>query len=116
MLNMPGYKDEKSNAIGSVHDYFLDQSNGTFDLSFDVVGPVTLPQPSEFYGGRTEESNDKNPAQMIIDACNAVKGQVNFADYDWDGDKEVEQVMCFMPVRVRQRVVIRTPSGPISSR
>ena len=92
MLNMPGYKDEKSNAIGSVHDYFLDQSNGTFDLSFDVVGPVTLPQPSEFYGGRTEESNDKNPAQMIIDACNAVKGQVNFADYDWDGDKEVEQV------------------------
>lgn len=92
MLNMPGYKDEKSNAIGSVHDYFLDQSNGTFDLTFDVVGPVTLPQSSEFYGGRTEDSNDKDPAQMIIDACNAVKGQVNFADYDWDGDKEVEQV------------------------
>ena len=27
---------------GSVHDYFYSQSYGQFDLSFDVVGPVTV--------------------------------------------------------------------------
>ena len=92
MLNMPGYKDEKSNAIGSVHDYFLDQSNGKFDLTFDVVGPVKLKHPHQFYGERTANMNDANAPQMIIDACNAIQGQVDFSKYDWDDDGEVEQV------------------------
>lgn len=92
MLNKDGYTDPKSGAIGSVHNYFLDQSNGNFDLTFDVVGPVTLNHPYAYYGARTDNSNDANAPQMVIDACNAVKDQVNFADYDWDGDGTVEQV------------------------
>ncbi len=92
MLNQEGYVDKKSGAIGSVHDYFYDQSNGAFDLTFDVVGPITLPHPYKYYGERTSNNNDARAPQMVIDACNAVKGKVNFADYDWNGDKEVEQV------------------------
>ena len=36
--------------------------------------------------------NDANAPQMIIDACNAIQGQVDFSKYDWDDDGEVEQV------------------------
>ncbi len=92
MLNQQGYTDMKSGAIGSVHDYFYDQSNGKLDLSFDVIGPVTLDHPYKYYGERTTRDNDTKAPQMISDACNAIKGKVNFADYDWNGDKEVEQV------------------------
>ena len=91
MLNKVGYTNNNG-AIGSVHDYFLDQSNGKFDLTFDVVGPVKLKHPYKFYGERTGNMNDANAPQMIIDACNAIKGQVDFSKYDWDNDGEVEQV------------------------
>lgn len=92
MLNKDGYTDTKSGAIGSVHDYFHDQSDGKFDLSFDVVGPVTLDHPYSYYGAPSGNEADGNAPQMVIDACNAIKDQVNFADYDWDNDGEVEQV------------------------
>lgn len=92
MLNKDSYTDTKSGAIGSVHDYFHDQSDGLFDLSFDVVGPVTLDHPYSYYGAPSGNEADSNAPQMVIDACNAVKDQVNFADYDWDNDGEVEQV------------------------
>ena len=90
MLNKVGYTNDNG-AIGSVHDYFLDQSNGKFDLTFDVVGPVKLKHPHKFYGERTANMNDANAPQMIIDACNAIQG-IDFSKYDWDDDGEVEQV------------------------
>ena len=91
MLNMAGYTNNNG-TIGSVHDYFMDQSNGRFDLTFDIVGPVKLSHPYRYYGERTADGNDERAPQMIADACRAVKDKVNFADYDWDGDGEVEQV------------------------
>ena len=39
MLNETGYSN--NHHAGSLHDYFYDQSYGTFDLTFDVAGPVT---------------------------------------------------------------------------
>ena len=39
--NEEGYSDE-SGAVGSVRDYFKDQSGGQFIPTFDVVGIVTL--------------------------------------------------------------------------
>ena len=92
MLNKEGYTDTKTGAIGSVHDYFQDQSNGKFDLSFDVMGPVTLNHPYSYYGKHTDNDNDANAPQMIIDACKMVKDSVDFSHYDWDNDGEVEQV------------------------
>lgn len=92
MLNKDGYTDTKSGAIGSVHDYFHDQSDGKFDLSFDVIGPVTLSHPYSYYGAPSGNEADGNAPQMVIDARNAIKDKVNFADYDWNDDGEVEQV------------------------
>lgn len=90
-FNQVGYSD--NDAIGSVHDYFYDQSYGKFDLEFDVVGPVTVSKSIEYYGGNdVTTGNDKNPATMVAEACRLVNSEVNFKDYDWDGDGEVDQV------------------------
>ena len=35
---------------GCVSDYFRDQSNGMLDLTFDVIGPVTINNDFEYYG------------------------------------------------------------------
>ena len=77
---------------GSVHDYFFDQSYGKFDLTFDVVGPITLTNDYKYYGENDEYDNDKRPEEMVVEACKAVDAVVDFADYDWDGNGEVDQV------------------------
>ena len=77
---------------GSMYDYFYAQSEGQFELSFDVVGPVTVSQTQSYYGANDAQGNDKYPAKMVIEALKLVDDDVNFADYDWDGDGEVDQV------------------------
>ncbi len=81
---------------GSVHDYFRDQSNGLFNLTFDVVGPVTLSKGYAYYGKNyyydDGTSDDAYAGEMIAEACLAIDDEVNFADYDWDGDGEADQV------------------------
>lgn len=90
MFNKPGYNVDGH--IGSVADYFKDQSYGQFELDFDVLGPVTLSNTMSYYGGNNFYGDDMRPGQMVKEACRLVDDQVNFADYDWDGDGRVEQV------------------------
>lgn len=78
--------------VGSVKDYFLAQSNGQFELDFDVVGPYTLNHEYAYYGAPSGDSHDVRPCDMVYDACRLADPDVNFADYDWDGDGYVEQV------------------------
>ncbi len=81
------------NMSGSVHDYFMECSYGQFDLSFDVVGPVTVSKNYAYYGGNDTNGDDKYPAVLVSEACKlADQKGVNFSQYDWDGDGEVEQV------------------------
>lgn len=78
--------------VGSVKDYFLAQSNGQFELDFDVVGPYTLNHEYAYYGAPSGNSHDVRPCDMVYDACRLADPDVNFTDYDWDGDGYVEQV------------------------
>ena len=77
---------------GSVSDYFKAPSFGEFILDFDVVGPITLERNYSYYGGNNLSGNDLRPGQMVAEACLAADEEINFSDYDWDGDGEVEQV------------------------
>ncbi len=78
---------------GSVHEYFLAQSYGELDVEFDVAGPVTLKNNMSYYGKDDGgEGNDAHPEEMVVEALKGVNDDVNFADYDWDGDGEVENV------------------------
>ena len=102
------FKDENNNALyqlianqanfsqgnfkGSMFDYFNAQSDGQFQLTFDVVGPVTVSKTQSYYGSNDTSGNDKHPAAMVIEALQLADSEVNYADYDWDKNGEVEQV------------------------
>ena len=93
MLNKEGF--DTYGGTGSARDWFLDNSNGKFDPEFDVFGPVTLPQNVSYYGGNLANGDDIRPHQMIIDACKALDSEINFRDYDRDGDGYVDNVYVF---------------------
>lgn len=91
IANETGYANSLG-FVGSVKDYFLAQSNGQFELDFDVVGPYTLNHEYAYYGAPSGSSTDVRPSDMVYDACRLADPDVNFTDYDWDGDGYVEQV------------------------
>jgi len=71
---------------GSAWRYFYDSSYGQYDPQFDVVGPVTLSNNMSYYGGNNSMGSDKNPEQMVYDACKMVDDSVDFSLYDNDND------------------------------
>lgn len=91
-FNEMGYSD--NGHIGSVHDYFHDQSYGQFDLTFDVAGPVTVSNELSYYGRNDNATGntDIRIGRMVTEACKLADKEVNYSLYDWDGDGVVEQV------------------------
>lgn len=93
MLNSEGFN--QFGATGSARDYFIDSSTDQFRPTFDIYGPITLANPMKYYGENDEKGSDKNPAGMIYDACIGLDDQINFKDYDLDGDGYVDNVFVF---------------------
>ena len=92
-MNEEGYADNGNS--GSVHDYFLAQSYGQFNLTFDVVGPVTLSHNEAYYGAPGAYGHDCNPYEMAVEAVRLAHAQnpgLDFAQYDWNNDGEADQV------------------------
>lgn len=89
-FNKEGYTD--FGMTGSVSDYFKAQSYGQFELDFDVVGPYTSAHSMVYYGAHQGSAHDSRPYELIKEGCEMADEEVNFADYDWDGDGEVDQV------------------------
>ena len=93
VLNKEGFN--QFGAAGSVHDYFYDMSRGQFDLKFDIIGPVKVSKSATYYGGPNAiMGGTDHIGEFITEAIkNAdAKYDINWKDYDWDGDGEVEQV------------------------
>lgn len=94
MLTKNGYS--YNGATGSALDYFNDQFGGLVDFRFDVSEVVTLPENRKYYGGNNRKGDDKNPEQMIIDACKlASENGTDFSKYDDDNDGYVDNVFVF---------------------
>ena len=71
---------------GSVAQYFSAISYGQFTPRFDVFGPVSLPGTMASYG-KTEDIS-----RLMKDALEALDPETDFADYDQNGDGEVDLV------------------------
>jgi M6 family metalloprotease-like protein len=94
LLNAKGFA--KNNATGSAKDYFEDMSDGQFQPTFDVYGPVVLPRTHDYYGTNDAYGSDvSTAAEMIQDACQAADELINFSNYDYDGDGYVDNVFVF---------------------
>jgi len=87
LLNKPGYNED--GAIGSARDYFADSSNDQFIPQFDVYGPFQPSKGYEYYGYGT--SSDR-PRELIIEICEQIDDQIDFSQYDLDGDGEIDNV------------------------
>lgn len=89
ILNEPGYNEGAG--PGSMADYFRDQSRGCFNLHFDVFGPVRVDVPvkSETGGVSYGSGTVQKALRRLVETSGA-----DFAPYDWDGDGQVDQVIC----------------------
>ena len=94
LVSQTGYS--ANGGTGSAKDYFMSASYGKFAPDFVVAGPVTLPQNMAYYGGNDSSGNDKNPAQMVLDACAALaKNGFDFTPYDTDNNGVIDNVFIY---------------------
>ena len=86
--NLTGFhdpvKDTDVNCLGSVRDYYNDQSNGEFAPPFDVYGPYTS----------TRNANQcyANSTSIFVSALKRANDDVDFSRYDNNGDGLVDMV------------------------
>lgn len=88
MLNEEGYS--YNGAIGSVRDYYIDNSMGQYRPQFDVYGPVTLSGSSKYY-------DDNGVYLAIMEAYEQLAAQIPIDDYDTDGDGNIDMVLFYYP-------------------
>ena len=88
MLNTPGYSD--NGAIGSVFDYYNENSFGQFTPHFDVLTPVNLSGSVSTYG-----SNDSNAYKALLEACEELDAEVDFSKYDNDNDGVIDFIIFY---------------------
>lgn len=93
LLNEEQYS--ANGGTGSARDYFRASSNGQFSPQFDVVGPYTLPYTMAYYGANDTDGNDVKPAYMVVDACKAADNDIDFSQYDLDGDGYIDNVFIY---------------------
>lgn len=88
MVNKPdytGYEDVKM--PGSVRDYFSDNSDGKFKPQFDIAGPYHVD-----FSQYDCNSKEGKYAEVLLAAIDSADVDINFKDYDGDGDGVVDLV------------------------
>ena len=93
MMNKQGY--DYDGATGSCLDYFSSNSGGQFTPEFDVYGPVTLDHPREYYGRNDTDLSERNLGYMIKEACQKLDAEIDFTQYDYDGDGTLDYVYVY---------------------
>ena len=89
MFNTPGYNQR--DGAGCVADYFRDQSDGCFNLQFDVYGPYKTSGSVKTGSSKRNSGHEafREATMMMMDE----HPETDFSVYDWDGDGNVEQVV-----------------------
>ena len=91
MVNKEGYSGfDNLTLTGSVRDYFSDNSGGKFQPHFDIAGPYKVPF-SQYDCNINKDNKIGQILRAAIDSADVV-GNVNFKDYDGDGDGKVDLV------------------------
>ena len=89
IFNTEDYTDDMY--AGSVHDYFMAQSYGKFNLTFNLFF-VELPDVRHKY--RSTDVDDEYSQYMVDDIMDVLQTQdIDWSLYDWDGDAFVDQLL-----------------------
>ena len=82
-------------ANGSAKKYFRDSSFGQYSPQFTVVGPVTVANTYAYYGQNDNGGDDMYAEDMVVEACRQADNQVDFSQFDNDGDGDIDFVYIF---------------------
>lgn len=112
MLNGENY--DYNGATGSANAFYRTISNGQFNPQFNLYGPVHLDHNEDYYVRTTDGTRPNYPKQyytdpndpskeievyypglMVKEAVEKLNGEINFADYDSNGDGMVDFVYFF---------------------
>lgn len=85
-LNSKGYRKDGNN--GSVRDYYLENSFGQLDLTWDVAGVYRAAHASRYYGDESSFA----AAELLVEGLEQAAAQYDLSDYDNDGDGIVDCV------------------------
>lgn len=94
LLNEPGFTWEGTGINGSARDFYLASSMNQFDPDFVVYGPVKLSHTATYYGSDTP-TQDAKIYEAIIESCKALDDEIDFSEYDTDGDGKVDNIYFF---------------------
>ena len=87
LMNQLGYSANGSE--GSVRDFFREVSYGQFDLTITLCNIYTAPNSSAYYAGNGGTARANELARWLAQQV-AVDPAIDFADYDSNGDGEVD--------------------------
>ncbi len=90
LFNQVGYTT--GGATGSVKDFYNENSYNQFNLTVTVAGPYTAANNMSYYGANDAYGNDVNPRALITEAVTLADPAVNYADFDNDGDGNVDGI------------------------
>lgn len=93
MLNKKGFSENGCSM--SVRDFYLESSMGAFDPEFVVYGPLTLKNPQKYYGDNLENGEDRAAYEMVIEACDAYDSEIDFKEFDADGNGLIDNIYVF---------------------
>ena len=93
ILNQEGYS--YNGAVGSVRDFFIDNSNGVYRPVFDVYPVQTLSGKMKDYGANDDLGNDVAPELAIYQAVKALDSSVDFSQYDKDNDGIIDMILMY---------------------
>ena len=93
VFNAHGYTE--NDFIGSIHDYYYEQSYGQFNLHFDLMY-IALNDSVKKY--RSTEEDDENSQYLVSDVVDVLQTyDIDWSKYDWNGDRFVNQLMIIYP-------------------
>lgn len=79
----------RNGAKGCVRDYYLEASYGQLEINTDVYGPYTVSKNMAYYGSKY---GGGNAGVMAAEALALADGDIDYSQYDNDGNGVVEGV------------------------
>lgn len=86
-LNKPGFN--KNGCNGSIRDYFYEASHGKVEFQNTIYGFYRAKNTKAYYD---EGTDYERASELLNEVLNAIDANVNFADYDNDGDGNTEAI------------------------
>jgi len=89
ILNQKDFNE--ASYVGSVHDYFYDQSYGKFNLTFDIQYVQLNDSCSKYASTSFDDENSQFLVQDVVDKL--LGRSLNWSLYDWNVDGYVNQLL-----------------------